>query len=141
MHRPTVPRLVFHFFALVLTGLLAAAPAGCGPSTPRYPKVPKLRIEGKAGAPVGYSLTYTDGPGNVDFTGTIKTIPPSGVYTEDLKPGHRGLLIEVVPQGNDIVTLILFDDEKEVRRTTARGENQTAKIQAGKVTLPGPFRP
>ena len=73
---------------LVLTLLLVAVQSGCGGSA-AYPKAPKIRIEGPAGAQVGYGVTYFDGKDSIDATGGVKLIPESGVYSEDLKNGHR----------------------------------------------------
>ena len=118
-----------------LTLIVALGSTGCGRSTVHYPKAPKIRIEGPAGAAVGYSLTYFDGNEALDLTATIKFIPASGVYTEDLQAGHTGLHLAVAPQGKDDVTVVLLDDAKELLRSTARGNKGTAQVQAGKVTL------
>jgi hypothetical protein len=122
--------------AALLAAFLAAA-SGCGSNAP--PKAPKLRIEGPAGMMVGYSVSYFDGPGNVEFKGTAKTIPESGVYTEDLAAGHQGLLLQVTPNGPGKVTVILLDGDKEVRRATAKGDKDTAEVKIGKVEAVGPF--
>ena len=61
------------------------------------PQGPKIRIEGPAGAQIGYSVTYFDGKDSIDATGTVKVIPESGVYSEDLKNGHQAVLVEVIP--------------------------------------------
>ena len=81
---------------LVLTLLLVAVQSGCGGSA-AYPKAPKIRIEGPAGAQVGYGVTYFDGKDSIDATGRVKLIPESGVYSEDLKSGHQAVLVEVIP--------------------------------------------
>jgi hypothetical protein len=124
---------------LFLTVCLVPFLPGCGPSG-RYPKAPKLLVKGPAGSSFGYSVTYFDGKDSVDLTATAKVIPDSGVYSEDLKSGHQGLLIEVIPSGASAVTVILLDGTKEIQRETARGQKQRARLEAGKVpasALPG----
>jgi hypothetical protein len=85
-------------------------------------------------------VSYFDGPGDLDVAGTAKVIPESGVYTEDLKGGHKGLLVQVTPNGSAKLTVILLDDTREIQRATASGENQTAEVKAGTVSAAGPFR-
>jgi hypothetical protein len=103
---------------------------GCGSSN-AVPNSPKIRVEGPAGAQFGIGVTYVDGPQDVDASGTAKKIGDGGVYTEDLKGGHAGLMVEVTPSGTDTLTLILLDGGKEVRRATAKGSQDSARILVG----------
>jgi hypothetical protein len=119
---------------LVLAIFLVAVQSGCGPSA-AYPKAPKIRIEGPAGTQVGYGVTYFDGKDSIDATGGVKLIPESGVYSEDLKSGHQGVLVEVIPSQTATAAVILLDGTKEIQRATAQGEKETARVKAGK---PGP---
>jgi hypothetical protein len=118
---------------------LVTALPGCGPSG-GYPKDPKVRVEGPAGTTIGYTVTYFDGKDNIDATGMGKTIPESGVYAEDLKGGHEGLLVQVIPNGSASVTVILLDGTREVQRATAKGKDETATVKAGTVHLGGALK-
>lgn len=128
-------QVVVIFCALVF--LVMVVP-GCGPSG-GPPKAPKIRIEGPAGTSFGYSVSYFDGKDDLDTTGTVKTIPESGVYSEDLKGGHQGVVVQVSPGGTAAVTVILLDGAKELQRSTAKGEKETADVRAGKINAVGPF--
>jgi len=111
---------------LVALGFLS----GCG-SCNAVPNSPKIRVEGPAGAQFGIGITYVDGAQDVDLSGTVKKIGDGGVYTEDLKGGHAGLMVEVTPSGTDTLTLILLDNTKELRRATAKGSQDSARILVG----------
>jgi hypothetical protein len=87
------------------------------------------------------SRSYFDGNDDLDTTGTMKTIPESGVYSEDLKGGHQGVMVQVIPAGTAAVTVVLLDGAKELQRATAKGEKETANVRAGKINAVGPFRP
>jgi hypothetical protein len=125
---------------LLVTVFLVMVVPGCGPSG-GPPKATKIRIEGPAGTSFGYSVSYFDGKDNLDTTGTGKTIPESGVYSEDLKGGHEGVVVQVTPSGTATVTVILLDGAKELQRATAKGEKETADVRAGKINAVGPFGP
>jgi len=114
--------------------LLLAAVSGCR-SSKAMPSKPNIRIEGPAGTPVGYGVSYFDGD-DVDLNGTVKVIPESGVYTDELAGGHRGLLVEAIPNSSASITLILFDGTKEMQKSSASGSSETARVMAGKVVLP-----
>jgi hypothetical protein len=121
---------------VTLTIALAILLSGCGARAPRAIvslKAPKVRVEGPPGTSFGYSITYLDGA-DVDASGTGKTIPASGVYTEDLKKGHQGVLVELIPTGSATLTLIILDETQEIQRATAKGDKETARVMAGLVT-------
>ncbi len=113
---------------------LAVFVPGCR-SSKAMPSKPNIRIEGPAGTPVGYGVSYFDGD-DVDANGTVKTIPESGVFTDDLATGHNGLLVEAIPNSSTSITLILLDGTKEVQRASAKGSDETARVMAGKIKLP-----
>jgi hypothetical protein len=124
---------------VLLIVLLVPVAAGCKKSggstkapTGEPLKEPKIRIEGPAGTSFGYSVSYFDGADNLDTSGTAKTIPESGVYSEDLKGGHQGVLVQVIPSGKATVTIILLDGSTEIQRATATGKTETAEVKAGK---------
>jgi hypothetical protein len=127
---------------LLLAVCLLVGLSGCGKSRKGAgaPNAPKLRIEGPPGTGFGYCVSYFDGPGDVEIAATAKVIPESGVYAEDLKGGHKGLLVQVTPNRSARLTVILLDDTREIQRATATGENQTAEVKAGTVSASGPFR-
>jgi hypothetical protein len=125
---------------VLLTVFLVPVVAGCGRSD-APPTAPKIRIEGTPGTSFGYSVSYFDGDDNVDSTGKGKTIPESGVYADDLKVGHQGVMVQVIPSGTANVTVILLDGSKELQRATATGNQETAEVRAGKINAAGPFRP
>jgi hypothetical protein len=137
----TLERSLSARWLVVLPVLLVLGSSGCSkskrPAGP--PKEPKLRIEGPAGTRFGYSVSYFDGPGDLEVSGTVKTIPDSGVFTEDLKGGHKGLLIQVTPNSSAKLTVVLLDGSTEIQRATATGENETAEVKAGTVRAVGPF--
>jgi len=122
-------------FAVLLLTLMPGCRSASAP-----PKAPKVRIEGPPGTPLGYSVSYFDGPGDLDVSATVKIIPESGVYNEDLKGGHQGVVVQVLPNRPATVTVILYDGEREIQRAKANGTSDTAQVQAGKVTAVGPFR-
>jgi hypothetical protein len=123
----------------ILSVFLVAVLPGCT-SSGGPPKEPKVRIEGPAGTRFGYTVTYFDGKDNIDVTGTGKTIPDSGVFSEDLKGGHEGVLVQVVPSSAAKLTVILLDGTKEIQRASATGDKETAEVKAGKVSAVGPFK-
>jgi hypothetical protein len=114
----------------VLSALLIAGLSGCGLSS-APPKTPRVRVEGPPGTRLGFTVTYFDGPGNMDANASGKVIPESGVYTENLQAGHKGVLVQLIPNSPASVTLILLDDTKEIRRATAQGEGKSANVLAG----------
>jgi hypothetical protein len=77
-------------------------------------------------------VTYVDSAEDMEASGTVKKIGNAGAYTEDLKSGHAGLMVEITPSGAESLTLILLDDDKEVRRATAKGSKDSARILVGK---------
>jgi hypothetical protein len=103
-------------------------------------KAPKVRIEGPPGTPLGYSVSYFDGKGGVDATGTGMVIPESGVYAEDLQGGHQGVLVQVTPQRAATVTVILLDGTREIQRATVQADKELAQVKAGKVNVLGLLR-
>jgi hypothetical protein len=121
--------------SLVLVTLLPGCTSSGGP-----PKEPKVRIEGPAGTPFGYSVSYFDGKDDLDAEGTIKVIPESGIFSEDLKSGHQGVLVQVVPNAAATLTVILLDGSKEIQRASATGDKDTAEVKAGTVRKVGPFK-
>jgi hypothetical protein len=123
-----------YFCALLI--LVALLP-GCNRSS-AYPRTPKVRVEGIAGTDMGFSVTYFDGKDTMSGSGSGKKIPESGVYIEDLNTGHQGLLVQAIPSGTATITVILLDDTKEIQRSTAHGNNETAQVMAGKVSLGPP---
>lgn len=122
----------------ILTVVLMLVAPGCQSSS-GPPKAPKVRIEGPPGTPVGYSVSYFDGKDDLDTTGTVKIIPDSGAYTEELKGGHQGVLVQIIPNKPASVTVILLDGDREIQRATGSGDKD-AQVQAGKLTPVGPFR-
>jgi hypothetical protein len=126
-------------FFLLAVFLVGVAP-GCRRPSAAPPTAPKVRVEGPAGTRFGYSVSYFDGTDDVDVTGTVKVIPESGVYSEDLKGGHQGVAVQVTPNGPATLTVILLDGAKELHRATAKGADDTALVTAGKVGAVGPFR-
>ena len=104
--------------SVTLTIALTTILSGCGshaPSASVSIKSPKVRVEGPPGTSFGYSITYFDGA-DVDASGTGKTIPSSGVYSEELKKGHQGVLVELIPTGSATLTLILLDEAQQIQR-------------------------
>jgi hypothetical protein len=125
--------------AVTLSVMMAAMLPGCsGSSGP--PKDPKLRVEGPPGTPFGYSVSYFDGKGDLDLNASAKSIPDSGVYSEDLKAGHQGLVVQVTPNSAATLTVVLLDGTKEIKRATAKGDKETAEVKAGKISEIGPFK-
>jgi hypothetical protein len=108
-----------------------------------YPKSPKIRVEGPAGTQFGFSITYFDG-NDIDTSASITKIPEGGVYTEDLKGGHQGVMYEVIPNSSSAkMTVILLDGTTEIQRSMATGEKETARVKAGIASLdamPGAHR-
>ena len=136
MHIRSIWLSLAELSAVTLTIALASVLSGCGahaPGTSVSLKTPKVRVEGPPGTSFGYSITYFDGA-DVDANGTGKTIPSSGVYTEELKKGHQGVLVELIPTGSATLTLILLDEAQEIQRATAKGDKETARVKAGLVT-------
>jgi hypothetical protein len=123
----------------IMTVLLVTVASGCRTSS-APPKAPKVRIEGPPGTLLGYTVSYFDGKEDIDITATAKTIPESGVYAEDLKGGHQGVVVQVIPNSSASITVILYDGEREIQRAKAHGSSETAQVQAGKVNAIGPFR-
>ncbi len=85
-------------------------------------------------------MSYFDSPDKLDSSGSLKTIPESGVYTEDLQSGHQGVMVQVIPNRMATVTVVLLDGDKELQRATVTGDKETAMVRAGKVSPVGPFR-
>jgi hypothetical protein len=125
----------FWILSVALVAVLPGCISSGGP-----PKEPKVRVEGPAGTPFGYTVTYFDGKDDVYATGTVKTIPDSGVFSEDLKGGHQGVLVQVVPNSAASLTVILLDGSKEIQRASVTGDRETAQVKAGKVSAVGPFK-
>jgi hypothetical protein len=127
-------------FPLLACISLVVLQSGCRSSSSSasakgYPKTPKIRVEGPAGTQFGFSITYFDGK-DIDATASIKRIPEGGVYTEDLKGGHQGVMYEVIPNSSSAkLTVILLDDTTEIERATATGEKETARVKAGTASL------
>ena len=125
--------------AITLSVMVVALLSGCGGSS-GPPKEPKLRIEGPPGTTFGYSVSYFDGKGDLDLNASAKSIPDSGVYSEDLKAGHQGLVVQVTPNSAATLTVVLLDGTKEIKRATAKGDKETAEVKAGKISEIGPFK-
>jgi hypothetical protein len=85
-------------------------------------------------------VSYFDGKGDLDLNASARSIPESGVYSEDLKSGHQGLVVQVTPNNAATLTVVLLDGAKEIKRATAKGDKETAEVQAGKLTELGPFK-
>jgi len=128
------PCLLLAFISLMLfqSGCRSSSSSA---SAKGYPKAPKIRVEGPAGSQFGFSITYFDGK-DIDASASIKKIPEGGVYTEDLKGGHQGVMYEVIPNSSSAsLTVILLDDTTEIQRATATGEKETARVKAGTASL------
>jgi len=122
----------------MLMPLLFAFVAGCQQPPAGPPKSPNVRIEGPAGTPLGYSVSYFDSPDKVSTSGGMKIIPPTGVFTEDLQGGHDGVMVQVIPNRSAFVTVILLDGERELQRASASTANETVQVRAGKANPVGP---
>ena len=85
-------------------------------------------------------MSYFVGKANLDLNAGAKSIPESGVYSEDLQSGHQGLVVQVTPNHAATLTVVLLDGAKEIKRATANGDKETAEVKAGKITEVGPFK-
>ncbi len=86
-------------------------------------------------------MSYFDGPGNPFFFDKGETIPQSGVWSLDLETGHQGVVVQAAPNFTATLTVILLDGATEIQRATAKGQRETATVQAGRVEEVRPFKP
>jgi hypothetical protein len=111
----------------ILSALLLTIASGCGSKVTAVLH-PKLRVEGPGGTAFGHSITYFDGKDNVDANGTVETIPASGVYTEDLKAGHQGILVQIMGGESPITGTISFDSSDPNNVKTSAPARSTATL-------------
>ena len=142
MRRLTLQRYCRTGVPLLPAILLVAGVVGChsSPGPPKQPNQPKIRVEGPAGARFAFRVSYFDGSGDPTFFGTDKTLQ-SGVWSQDLDAGHQGVVVQVAPNFTATVTVILLDGATEIQRATAKGQKETAMVQAGRVEEVRPYHP